>query len=166
MVILKYADEEAITFDSFNLPAILLTKQLGVRTDLEKPKKRFVPRLFHPILKDGEDGSKKIDIERHHVKRLYGVMMARMLQGNISVKSIYSTWSWFNHNAPAVDSMPRDCLQDLTRLLHFVDDWKLDDNNFEWDNVFDFPKHDHNHDDYAATHRVKFGLIEDAYMKQ
>ena len=93
-------------------------------------------------------------------------MMARMLQGDISVKSIYSTWSWFNHNAPAMDSMPRDCLQDPTRLLHFVDDWKLDDNNFEWDNVFDFPKHDHNHDDYAATHRVKFGLIEDAYMKQ
>ena len=48
MVILKYADEEAITFDSFNLPAILLTKQLGVRTDLEKPKKRFVPSSFIP----------------------------------------------------------------------------------------------------------------------
>ena len=93
-------------------------------------------------------------------------MIAWILQGDTSVKCIYSTWSWFNHNAPAVDSMPRDCLKDLTRLLHFFDDQKLDDNNFEWDKVFDFPKHDHDHDDYAATHRVKFGLIEDAYMKQ
>ena len=66
-------------------------------------------------------------------------MMARMLQGDTSIKDMYSTRSWFNHNAPAVDSMPRDCLQDLTRLFHFVDDWELDDNDFKWDEVFDFP---------------------------
>ena len=68
--------------------------------------------------------------------------MAQMLQGDTSVKNMYSTRSWFNHNALTVDSMPKDCLQDLTRLLHFVDDWELDDNNFEWDEVFAFPKHD------------------------
>tara|TARA_B110001450_G_C17246012_1_gene329509 strand:- start:209 stop:427 length:219 start_codon:yes stop_codon:yes gene_type:complete len=50
-----------------------------------------------------------------------------------------------NHNASALDSMPRDCLQDLTRLLHFVDDWELDDNNFKWNEVFDFPEHDHDY---------------------
>ena len=53
---------------------------------------------------------------------LYGVMMTRMLQGDTSVKDMYSTCSWFKHNSPAVNSMPRDCLQDLTRLLHEVDD--------------------------------------------
>ena len=53
--------------------------------------------------------------------------------------TVHSTRSWFNHNAPAVDSIPRDCLQDLTRLFHFVDDWELDDNDFKWDEVFDFP---------------------------
>ena len=92
--------------------------------------------------------------------------MARMLQGDTSVKDMYSTRSWFNHNAPAVDSMPRDCLQDLTRLLHFVDDWELDGNDFEWNEVFDFPKCDHDHDDYAAAHRIKWALIEDAYVKR
>ena len=63
----------------------LLTKQLDVTTNPLKPKKRFVPHFFHPILKEGEDESKKIDIEPHHVERLYGVMMARMLQGDTSV---------------------------------------------------------------------------------
>ena len=84
------------------------------------------------ILKDGEDESKRIDIEPHRVEQLYGVMMTRMLQGDTSVKDMYSTCSWFKHNSPAVDSMPHDCLQDLTRLLHEVDDcWELDDNDFE-----------------------------------
>ena len=32
--------------------------------------------------------------------------------------------------------------------------------------MFDFPKHDHDHDDYAAVHHVKFGLFEDAYIKR
>ena len=123
---------------------------------------------FHPILKDGEDDCKQIDIEPHHVERLYSVMMARILQGYTSVPDMYSTCSWFNHNAPAVDSMLKDCLQDLTRLLHyFVDDWELDDNNdFEWNEVFDYPKDDHDHDAYAASHCVKFSLIEDTYVKQ
>ena len=135
-------------------------------TNPEKPEKRFVPRHFHPILKEGEDESKKIDIEPHYVEQLYGIMMARMLQGDTSVPDMYSIRSWFNHNAPAVDSMPRDCLQDLTWLLHFVDDWELDDNNFKWDELFDFPKHDHDHDDYAASHCIKWALIEDAYVKR
>ena len=79
---------------------------------------------------------------------------------------MYNTFSWFNHNAPAVDIMPRDCLQDLTWLLHFVDDWELDDNDFGWDEVFDYPEDDQDHDAYAAAHRVKFGLIEDAFVQR
>lgn len=62
-------------------------------------------------------------------------MMSRMLQGNTSVKSMYSSQSWFNCNAPAVDSMPHNCLQDLKQLLHFVDDWELNDNDFEWNRL-------------------------------
>ena len=51
--------------------------------------------------------------------------------------------------------MPRDCLQDLTRLLHFVDDWELDKKrDLKWDGVFDCPKFDHDHDDYAAAQRI------------
>ena len=87
----------------------LLTKRLDITTNPLKPEKRFVPRFFHPILNEGEDNNKKVDIEPHHVERLYGVMMARMLQGDASIKDMYSTRSWFKHNAPAIDSIPRNC---------------------------------------------------------
>ena len=76
---------------------------------------------------------------------------------------IYSTHSRFNHTVPAVDSMPRDCLQDLTQLLHFVDDWELNNNDFEWNENFNYPKDDHNHDAYA--HCTKIGLIKNMYVK-
>ena len=45
-----------------------------------------------------------------------------------------------------------------------MDDWELDENDFDWDKVFDFPKHDHDHDDSAASHCIKWALIEDAYV--
>ena len=109
----------------------LLTKQLDVTTNPEKPEKRLVPQFFHPILNDWEDESKKINIEPHHVERLYGVMMARMLQGDASIKDMYSSWSWFKHNAPAVDSILRNCLQALIQFallcwwLGYWRGWKL-----------------------------------------
>tara|TARA_B110001452_G_C14882242_1_gene308404 strand:- start:7 stop:303 length:297 start_codon:yes stop_codon:yes gene_type:complete len=79
----------------------LLTKQLGVTTNPERLEKRFVSRYFHLILKEGDDDKKKEDIiEPHHIKQLYAVMMARMLQDDTSVKNMYrySTWSWFNQS--------------------------------------------------------------------
>jgi len=141
----------------------LLTKQLDVTTN--PPEKRFVPRFFHPLLNEGEDESKKVDIEPHHVERLYGVMMARMLQGDASVPDMYTTRSWFKHNAPAVESMPRNCLQDLIRLLHFVDDWEIEEDE-NWDDTFDYPRYDNHEDDNTAPHRVKFGIIETEYVKR
>ena len=65
----------------------LLTKELD-STDPDKPEKRFKPRYFHPILEEGEDESKKKDIEAHHVAQLYGVIMARMLSGDPSISNM------------------------------------------------------------------------------
>ena len=59
---------------------------------------------------------------------------------------MYSTRSWFKHNLPALDSIPHNCLQDLIRLLlHFVDDWEIEDDE-NWDDMFDYPRYD-NHVD-------------------
>jgi len=58
-------------------------------------------------LNEGQANNKKIDIQAHHVKRLYGVMMARILQGDTLVPNMYNTCSWFKHNAWLVDSMPQ-----------------------------------------------------------
>ena len=57
-------------------------------------------------------------------------------------KNMYSTRSWFKHNAPAVDSMLHNCLQDLIRLLHFVDDWEIEDDN--WNDMFHYSRYDNN----------------------
>ena len=96
------------------------TKQLDLTANLTG--KRFVPWYFHPISNEGQANNKKIDIQAHHVKRLYGVMMARILQGDTLVPNMYNTCSWFKHNAWAVDSMPQKYSYDLIWLLHFVDD--------------------------------------------
>jgi len=68
------------------LPHILI-KQFDVTTDPDKPEKKFVFQYFHPILNEGEDDNKKIDIEAHHVEHYLfgygGVMMARVMQGNV-----------------------------------------------------------------------------------
>ena len=90
-------------------------------------------------------------------------MMARMLSGNPSIVNMYDSRSWFNDCALAVESMPRDCLQDLYRLLYFVDDWELDEDK-EWDDIYDNPKEEVK--EGTATHQTKHGLFEDAYVKR
>ena len=139
----------------------LLTKDLDL-LDHDQPEKRFKPRFFHPILEEGEDDeSKKKDIKPHHIARLYSVMMARMLSGDPSIVNMYDSRSWFNHWAPAVESMPRDCLQDLYWLFHFVDDWELDEVK-EWDNIYDHPKEEVK--EGTATHRMQHGLFVGKWM--
>ena len=59
--------------------------------------------------------------------------------------------------------MPRDCLQDLYQLLHFVDDWELDE-DMEWDDIYDHPKEEVK--EGTASHRTKHGVFEDAYVKR
>mmetsp|Transcript_54967 Transcript_54967/g.62207 ORF Transcript_54967/g.62207 Transcript_54967/m.62207 type:complete len:100 (+) Transcript_54967:816-1115(+) len=90
-------------------------------------------------------------------------MMARMLSRDPSIVYMYDLRRWFNHCAPAVKSMPRDCLQDLYQLLHFVDDWELDE-DMEWDDIYDHPKEDVK--EGTASHRTKHGVFEDAYVKR
>ena len=82
-----------------------------------------------------------------------------MLQGNASIKDMYSSCSWFKHNAPAADSMPHNCLQDLIRwLFHFVDDWEIEEDE-NWDDVFDYLRYDNHDNDDTAPHRVKYILF-------
>ena len=58
--------------------------------------------------------------------------------------------------------MPRDCLQDLIYLLHFVNDSELD--NSDWRDAFDHPIEVEK--DGTATHRTKIGLFEDVYVSR
>ena len=62
-----------------------------------------------------------------------------MLSGDLLIDNMYDLRSCFNHCALAIKFVPRDCLQNLYRLLHFVDDWELDEDK-EWDDIYDHPK--------------------------
>ena len=90
-------------------------------------------------------------------------MIACMLSGDPSIAKMYDSRSWFNHCAPAVEAMPHNCLQDLHRLLHFVDDWEVDEDE-NWEDVYDHIKHEDTEE--TATHQTKIGLFEDAYVKR
>ena len=59
--------------------------------------------------------------------------------------------------------MPRNCLQDLHRLLHFVDDWEINDDE-NWEDICDHVKQEKK--EGTATHQTKIGLFEDAYVKR
>ena len=145
----------------------LLTKQLiDIKKSWEAGEK-IRSAFFYPILKKEKMRVRGLTSNRITLNVFMGWWCHRCCKAiRLYQKCTYSTWSWFNHNTPAVDSLPRDCLQDLTWLLYFVDNWELDENNFEWNEVFNFPKHDHDHDNYAASHRIKWALIEDAYVKR
>ena len=82
-----------------------------------------------------KDDNKKKDIQEHHVVCLYSIMIALMLCGDPSIENMYNSRSQFDHCAPATKSMPQDCLQDLYQLLHFVDDWEIDDDD-NWNKIY------------------------------
>ena len=50
-------------------------------------------------------------------------------------------------------------------MLHFIDDWKIEDDK-NWDNTFNYPRYDNNDNDDIAAHCVKFWLIEDKYVNE
>ena len=62
--------------------------------------------------------------------------------------------------------MPQNCLQDLIRLLYFVDDWEIEEDENWDDNMFNYPKYDNHDDADTAPHRVKFWIIETEYVKR
>ena len=128
-----------------NYSKYLLNKQLDVLNPA-KLEKQYVCCCFHPILEKEKMTTRRWWYECY--KAMHPLKMC-----------IVHTRSWFKHNAPAIDSMPRNFLQDLIWLLHFVDDWKVDENNFEWNRVFDFPNHDDSHAVYACAHCIKLAFI-------
>lgn len=126
-------------------------RQLAQKFGKKSLKKQCVPPYFHPILEEVEDdNNKRVHIKLHHIEWLYIWCNDSTDAMVIHPFGIFmystSTRSWLYHNAPAVDSIPQKNLQDLIWLLHFVDDWELDKNDFEWNKVFDSSKHDHGHD--------------------
>ena len=55
------------------------------------------------------------------------------------MKKMYSSREPLIHHDVAVESMPQDALMDLYRLLHFVDDWEVSEDQV-WGDIYHHPK--------------------------
>lgn len=113
------------------------------------------------MLNERQANNKGICIKPNHAEWLYRVvMLGLILQSDtlfvLDMYSSSSTRSWFNYNTPSIDSMSQNCLQYLIRLVHFI-----------CDDIFDYSRYNNTSYYYdTASHPVKFGLIENNYMKQ
>ncbi len=58
------------------------------------------------------------------------------------------------------ESMPHDEYEDMTRCLHFVDDWNVDDDK-DWNSIYTDEKYDVHPD--SANHQKKHGGLEDSF---
>ena len=104
------------------------------------------------------------EITGDHVARYYGTCLAKMHMGNRSIDQIFCTREYFNAVPPIQESMTKNCLEDLNACLHYSDDWDvMGVVGCKWDDTYDDPKVEC--DPSTASHRLKYGLVEDAYNK-
>ena len=59
--------------------------------------------------------------------------------------------------------MTLDAIKDLTRCLHFADDWE-DEEDEEWEQKYNDSKEEAA--DTTARHQKKFSMVEDAYNRR
>ena len=83
--------------------------------------------------------------------------MARMLQGDAFVKTVYSTRSWFVHTQHTDGQwyvQELSTVSNIIGLIHFFDNWDIEDDE-NWNNMFDYPRYDNNdNDDTTAPYSL------------
>ena len=70
-----------------------------------------------------------------HVARFIGVQSARMLHGFPSVEDTWSSRDALDAVGTAKESMPRAAYQEMSRCLHFTDDWE-EQEHVNWDDIY------------------------------
>jgi hypothetical protein len=109
----------------------------------------YKPKDDHVILAD-------------HVARFFGCQHARMMKGHPSIEHAWNTRDSLLHVGPCAESMPLAAFMDMHRCLHFADDWE-EDADTDWEDVYLDEKVEATP---TAKHRVKFGMVEDAFNKR
>ena len=122
---------------------------------IKDPIRPYKPRHYKP--------HKDRVITASHVARFYGCIIAKMLAGNPSITDMFCTREVFNAVEPVKNCMTLDAMKDLSRCLHFSDDWEEDDEE-DWDEHYKDVKVEP--DENTALHRRKFSMVEDAYNRR
>jgi len=121
---------------------------LKIVKDADKPYK---PRYYKP-------NQQKV-ITNNHVARFYGCLLAKMLSGYPSNEQAFSTRDSFDAVEPIKRAMTLDAMKELTRCLHYGDDW-IDEDWADYEDAQVAP------DEGTAIHRRKFAMVEEAYNKR
>ena len=87
----------------------------------------YKPRHYNP--------DKGKIITGDHIARFYGALLAKMLPRNPSNIQIFSTREIFDAVEPVKNSLTLDAMKDLSRCLHFADDWE-DEEDEEWEEKY------------------------------
>ena len=88
-----------------------------------------------------------------HVARFYSCLLAKMLTGSSSNPRMFSTRNIFDAIEPVKSCMPLDAMKDLTRCLHYTNDWDLEEDN-QWETLYTNPKIEAHNE--TRDHREKF----------
>jgi len=118
-------------------------------------RKRMVEDGWSPKFYTGD----KV-ITGNHVARFYGACLAKMFMGNRSIEQMISTREIFDAVPSVQVSMTKNALEDLTGCLHYSDDWDVLGDE-DWEDTY--CDHKVEADVSTAAHRLKRGLLEDAY---
>ena len=94
--------------------------------------------------------------------RFYGACLCRMIHGGRSIDQIFSTREIMDAVPSIREAMTKAALEDLTTCLHYSDDWDPECGS-DLDDIYDDPKVVA--PPGTAKHRLKHGLLEDAYNK-
>ena len=124
--------------------------------DDEANEKPYKPRYYNP--------DKGRTITGDHVARFYGALLAKMLSGNPSNVQMFSTREIFDAVEPVKNSLTLDAMKDLSRCLHFAEDWEEEEDDEEWEEKYSDGKEEAV--DTTARHRKKFSMVEDAYNRR
>ena len=122
--------------------------------------------MMHIVLHDGYNPrfyKPKDDnvILANHVARFFGCQHARMMRGHPSIEHSWNTRDSLFHVGPCAESMPRAAFKGMHLCLHFANDWE-DDADADWEDVYLDEKVKAS---TTVKHRVKFGIVEDAFNK-
>ena len=115
----------------------------------------YKPRDYNP--------DKDKTITGDHVVRFYGALLEKMLSKNSSNIQMFSTREIFDVVEPVKNSLTLDAMRDLTRCLHFADDWEEEEEE-EWDEKYGVSKEEA--PDTTARYQKKFSMVENAYNRR
>jgi hypothetical protein len=121
-------------------------------------KKRVLEEGYKPRYYTGD----KVIIG-DHVARFYCACLGRMLNGGRSIDQIFSTREILDAVPLIQAAMTKGALEDLTKCLHYSNDWDPKDNGV-WDDIYDDAKVVAPIS--TASHRLKHGQLEDGYNKR